>query len=97
MPITTNLITTLLFVQPVRMRLYEEEYGLLGAILIAGVGAIMVVALFLIGPIRKWANVRPEPIDETVACLACGSTEDRRETGPGRYQCLCGYEGTFSP
>ena len=67
----------------------DKDLGMYGCLLIPIIGFVT--------PLEKWANGRPEPIDETVACPACGSTEDRRETGPGRYQCLCGYEGTFSP
>ena len=82
--------------QSVRMRLYDEEdYGLWGFVFFGVVGLLMIVGLVLIGPIRKWANKPPEPIDEQVACLACGSTENRWETAPGRYACMCGYEGTL--
>lgn len=71
----------------------HPEYGwyLLVAIIVAS--ALLIGGIFAYAAIRRWANRPPDPVDDSVACIACGSTTDRWDLAPGVYACLCGYEG----
>lgn len=68
---------------------YSDEMLILSIMMLV----VVTVGSYLYITIHRMANVRPEPIDDAVACLACGSTTDRWDVAPGVYACLCGYEG----
>ena len=61
--------------------------------LVVGAGVLVVGGILAFDLIRRLTRTSVPELDDRVACVACGSTEDRWDVAPGVYRCLCGYEG----
>jgi hypothetical protein len=65
----------------------------MGLVFVVGAGVLFVGGVLAFDLIRRLTRTSVPALDDRVACVACGSIEDRWDVAPGVYQCLCGYEG----